>query len=195
MSNADPWYYSQIWDSVLIGGAPWGPATGGGSVVIKGATRFHKIDQKDGGGLDGATQTYRGRKPKPFKILFRMWAQQHWLLWVTYSQLFNYNAIVGAVPYSIAHPSLQVLGINDVICEEVGSVEVDEQSKMATATVTFRQFLPPPLINATNTPPAAAAVPPTIPGVPPNPAIAALQARISQLNAQIAAEGAPGGLP
>jgi hypothetical protein len=189
----DPFTYGLYWDSINLSGANYGPGQGGGTVTVKGATRFYKIDQKDGSGQDGAVQTYRGQKPKAFKLLFHVWTSDQYTLYDAFSRaFFTYSGVKGIVfPYDIIHPALIPLGISQVIIEEWGALEKVNDQLLFLATVTVRQYLPPPPINATDTPIAASAVPPT-PGAPPvDPTIVALKARQAQLKAQIAAGPPP----
>jgi hypothetical protein len=164
MSNPDPFNFAQAWDSIQIGLFTWGGPSGFfGKIQIKGATRFYKIDQKDGQGLDGATQTYRGQKPKPFKLVFS-WgfqnltpvtpAQQH-AYWVLFSAQFNYTGSKLGLPppvYQVYHPGLQLLGIGAILVEEVGMVEIDERTNIASSTVGVRQFYPVLPAPSTSTP-------------------------------------------
>jgi hypothetical protein len=177
MSVPDPFSFPALWDTISINGMPWGGQAGSGvldpsypmfaRVRIEGATRFYKVDQKDGQGLDGATQTFRGVKPKPFKLRF-MWytAAQH-AYWALFSYQFIYTGskVVGIPPvFSVSHPALQLLYISAILVDEVGQVDVNEDTKLAQAVVTVRQFYPPPPVAATATPVSAPPAPAPITG-------------------------------
>lgn len=200
MAFPDPFLFAGTWDQINIGPFVWGGAVGG-KIRIEGATRFYKVDQKDGQGLDGATQTYRGVKPKPFKLHFYWWNAQTHLYWGTMSsQLFIYSASKpSSIPpvVQVYHPALALLSISAILIDEVGQVNVNEDTKLADAIVVVRQFLPPPPISATVTP--VTSLPGT--GAPSPAGITALQAENIATQAQIDAinnianAGTPGALP
>jgi hypothetical protein len=161
MTSPSPYAAPSLWDQIQIGGLTWGgfttdnPVRCGGGIEIRGATRFYKIDQKDGAGLDGATQTYRGQKPKPFDLIFSWWTDLQDAWWVTFSTQFNYSASKPGLPppvFQVYHPKLARLNIDSILVEEVGGTDVHPDSKLATARVRVRQFLPPALVNASVTP-------------------------------------------
>lgn len=201
MTSPSPYTFPQLWDQVQINGIYWGGPSGlGAGIKIQGASRFYKVDQKDGQGLDGATQTYRGVKPKPFKLVFQWWNDTQHAGWAFFSQMFIYTGSKGiAIPpvFSIYHPALALLNISAILVDEVGQVEINPDSKLATATVTVRQFYPPPPTPATTTPvsapPAPAPTPTGVGNVTAEQAL--LQAQIAVTNAQIASGGVPGSLP
>lgn len=201
MTSPSPFSFGQLWDTVEIQGMPWGgPAGMGAKVEIVGATRFYKIDQKDGQGLDGATQTFRGQKPKPFKIVFSWWTEQQHDYWAFYSAQFNYTASKPGFPppvYAIYHPKLALLGISAILVESVGAVDVDESTKIAKSVLEVRQFLPATLAPATVTPNAAAPIPPPVIAGTATPSAeqALLQARIYTTQALISGGGLPNAYP
>jgi hypothetical protein len=166
MTQPSPYFQSQSWDIITINGAPWGgPAGMGAAIEIDGASRFFKVDQKDGQGLDGATQTYRGTKPKPFKLIFSWWndAQDAYYAFFVYP-IVNYRASKPGMPppvYAVSYPSLATLGISAILIEDIGAQKVDRDTKLSRAVWTVREFLPPPPVPATVTPLAA---PPAISG-------------------------------
>lgn len=181
------------WDQFQVQGVTWF-----GRVEVVGAMRSYRWDVKDPMGADGEIQTYRGKRTRPFRVNFYLWTDAHFGTWPQYSQLFQYPGSKAGVvtPVAIYHPALAMLGIGAVTCEDLGAVEKVSDDLMFRATVTLREFIPPPPINVTATPPGAAAVsPPNVPGIPVSPAIAAYQARIDALQQQAAALGTPGGLP
>jgi hypothetical protein len=200
MTSPDPFNFPQSWDQIQINGIYWGGPHGlGGKITILGATRFYKVDQKDGSGLDGATQTYRGVKPKPFKLVFAWWNAEQHAGWAFLSQMFIYTGSKpGALPpvFSVYHPALALLSISSILVDEVSAVEVHEDTKIAKATVTVRQFYPPPPTGATTTPSSAPPSPPPTPtGLPaPTAEQALLQAQLYTTRA-VAAGGVPSSLP
>lgn len=204
----DPFNFPANWDQIVIGGMPWGGVAGSGvldpsfpmyaKIVVEGATRFYKVDQKDGQGLDGATQTFRGVKPKPFRLKFFWYtaAQHQW--WTVFSYQFIYTGSkkLGPPPvFAVSHPALDLLSISAILIDEVGQVNVDVNTKEASAVVTVRQFYPTPPSSATATPVAAPPNPPA-PGVSVAPTSEA-QIALAQIavNASVANAGLPGALP
>lgn len=75
------------WDTLRVGGVEWF-----GKFEIRGAKRAYKWDVKDGLGLQGAIETYRGQTPPPFTITFYLWANVHFDAWPDFSAQFKYNA-------------------------------------------------------------------------------------------------------
>jgi hypothetical protein len=210
MTQPSPYSNPMAWDILLLNGMPWGGPNGFGcGIEIEGATRFFKVQQNDGQGLDGATQIYRGTKPKPFKLIFT-WGfttpggvlpDDQDAYWVLFTLLIvSYRASKPGLPppvYDIYHPSLATLGIGAVLIEEVGAQKVNPDTKLSKAVMVVREFCPPPPVPATVTPIGAPPIPP-----PPNTGVdplaaenAALQARIGAVQAQIAAGALPGALP
>ena len=212
MTVADPFSFAGAWDQITINGLTWGGPLGSGvlspsfpmypKIRVEGATRFYKVDQKDGQGLDGATQTYRGVKPKPFKLRFIWYTSAQHIWWATYSQMFIYTGskVVGIPPvFDVSYPALQLLAISAILIDEVGQVDVNEDTKLAQAVVVCRQFYPPPPVPATKTPVAAPPVPSVGAGATGISPLAAeniaTQAQISAVSAQLAAGGVPSSLP
>jgi hypothetical protein len=184
---ADP----KSWDTITIQGVSWY-----GQVDVRRARRKYKWDLKDGAGLEGATLTYRGKRPEVFSIRFGIWDDFQWTMWKAFSLAFQYKGVAGVViPVSVQHPALAAVNISAVICEDLGTLEKENDQQMWSVTVMVREYFPPLLLNATDTPPGAATASPSSPGLTPNPAIAALEAKIASLQAAAAALGTPGGLP
>lgn len=187
-----PFVDPRSWDTVKVAGIPWY-----GKFEIRRAKRKYKWDVKDGAGIEGATQTYRGKRPETFAIEFFIWDDYMWTQWKVFSVAFQYKGIAGlVVPVSVEHPALAAIGISSIVCDDLGILEKRSDDQMWSVVVMVREYFPPLLLNATDTPPGAAAVTAaTSPGVVPNPAIAALEAKIAALQAQASALGTPGGLP
>jgi hypothetical protein len=196
VASPDPFNNAQAWDQIQIGGMVWGgPAGLFGKIRIQGASRFYKIDAKKGKGLNGATQTYQGQHPKKFKLIFSWWTPSQHDYWTRFQLLFLFDATkLGSLPpvWPIYHPALQLLGITAICVEDVGAVEVDEVTKLASASLTVEQFVPPPPLNATTTPKAVPpnTPPPTLGSRAPTASEAAVIAQINQTKAAIAASNA-----
>lgn len=192
--GTSPWEDPKGWDTIQVGGLSWY-----GKFEIKRAKRKYKWQVKDGSGLEGATQTYRGKRPEPFSIRFNLWTPLMWVNWKAFSLAFQYSGIKGVVvPVDVVHPSLNAAGISQMVCDELGILERESDDQMWSVTVLMREYFPALLLNATTTPAGAAAggtgtgssLGPT-----PTPAIIALENKIAALQAQVSALGTPGGLP
>ena len=165
MTQPSPYFQSQSWDTIFINGAPWGGPTGmGGAIEIDGASRFFKVQQNDGQGLDGATQIYRGTKPKPFKLIFSWWNDEQDAYWAFFVYpMVNYRASKPGLPppvYDVSYPSLATLGIGAILIEEIQAQRVNPDTKLSRAVMIVREFLPPFPLAAVATPIGAPPVPP-----------------------------------
>lgn len=189
----DPFSFPGVWDTITVAGVQWQ-----GKFEIRGAKRSYKWQVKDGAGVEGATETYRGKTPPPFHIRFYIWTEVMYVEWTSFVTLFQYNGtkIGGNVsPVDISHPQLNLLGITQVICESVGGLEKVSDDLMFAADIELREFFPPVLQNATKTPLAASVSPPiTFPGFKPSQAVLDKQAQIAMLQQRAAAAGAIGGV-
>jgi hypothetical protein len=148
MSNASPFRFPELWDSISFGG---GAFTWSGKIEIRGASRYYKWQQKNSPGRKGATQTFQATFPKPFTIKFFIWTDSQWTLLPGLLQVFFYDGSKTApdgspliVPVDIYHPQLAMVDIFQVVIDEIMSPEVDqERSGWATMLVKMREFLPP----------------------------------------------------
>jgi hypothetical protein len=179
------------WDTFTVQGVSWQ-----GKVTIRDAHVSWNWDGKHGRSTEGAADSYVGTKPEAFEVTFYLWAQTHFDQWPTFSQLFQYQGTKGlAKPMTVYHPSLALLGIDSVICLHLGGIEQVSEELLYSAKVKLRKFSPPkpaPTISPTG---ADHVSPPNLPGTPPNPAIARLQAQLAERQRTIASLGTPGGLP
>lgn len=150
---ASPFALPTVWDGITVAGQRWG--NGDRKVEIRGAKRAYKWDVKDGMGQQGALETYRGQTPPPFTIDFYLWTDEHYTDWLSYQKLFMYNAVkFQPTPVSIFHPMLDVLGIYQILCEDIGAVEKVSDDLMFRVTVSVREFFRPLPVSAV-TPDAA----------------------------------------
>lgn len=189
--GSSPFSDPRTWDTITIAGQSWY-----GKIDVKRAKRKYKWDVKDASGIEGATQTYRGKRPEPFGLKFWIWTDEMWTQWKGFSTAFQYSGIKGVViPVDVGYPALAAAGISQIVCDDLGILERESEDLMWAVTVTVREYFPPLLLNATKTPPGAASTTPPVTGVVPNPAVAALQAKVAALQQQAAALGTPGGLP
>jgi hypothetical protein len=170
-----------------------GFATQGGSIEIEGAERYYSWDPKHGKGQEGHTPTFQGNKPKPFRLVFKMWTDAQFFAWQVYQLAFQYDGTklgVPPVPVSIQHPALAMLGISAIYCNSIGEVRKASDQLMFTSTVTVTQYLPPPPLNVASTPVGAITIQPiNISGKAPNPALTALVQQRDALAARVAQGG------
>lgn len=177
IQGATPFSDPVSWDTIIVGGVSWF-----GRFKIKGAKRSYKWDIKDGLGLQGAIETYRGQTPSPFEIVFSLWTDQQFQLWDQFSLLFRYDGAtpgVGVKPVDVFHPQLAKVGIYQIICEDIGAPEMVSDDGMWEASVNVREYFPPLPVNTTVTPDAAADKPE---GDGEDPVIARLQSQLGQLH-------------
>lgn len=168
------------WMSITISGMTIGPRDGTGLVKIRRAGRPYKWQTKDASGQDGATHTYRGKKPPDFEIEFHMWTDAHFTAWQALSSAaLIYDASKTTVdPVDVWHPGLVMVGISQIIVDECGSPEQQGDRLLWVATVKVKEYFPPIAQNVTQTPAGAAASNPNSEGPTPDPAISQLQAQI-----------------
>ena len=190
--GSSPWEDPKTWDEITFGGVTWY-----GKFELKGWKRHYKWDVKDAAGVEGATQTYRGKRPEAFSLAFFLWTPLMWVNWKVFSIVFQYSGVKGLViPVDVVHPAINAAGLSQVVCEDLGILERVDDTLMYSVTLRMREYFPPLPLNATTTPPGAATTTPGgAAGTLPNPAIVALEAKIAALQAQASALGTPGGLP
>jgi len=194
-------YPSPIWGPGGTGPAQWDLFTAGsqiwpGKVLIRGATRAYRWDVKDPPGKDGEWVTYRGLRTKPFRIVFLLWTDAHFAFWPAMQLAFQYpESKLGIIAVTnVYHPVLAMLGIANLVTEDVGGVEPVSSDKpdLYTATMVVREYLPPPPVPTTVTP--VSLKPPTPPngppGLVPSPAVVAAQAAVDQAKAAVAEQAA-----
>ena len=134
-----PFDLPEVWDAVTVAGQVWQ-----GKVEIKGARRSYKWDIKDGMGQQGALETYRGQTPTPFTLTFFIWTSAQYTQWLSFVKLFQYNGFkFRPNPVTIYHPQLDVLGIGQIITEDIGAVEKVSDDLMFSVTVSLREFVRP----------------------------------------------------
>ena len=140
-ASASPFELPEVWDQITVAGQQWGPNR---KIEVKSAKRAYKWDVKDGMGQQGAIETYRGQTPPPFQLVFYIWTTEQYQHWVTFQKLFEYNAVkFQPTPVSVFHPSLDRLGIYQILCEDIGALEKVSDDLMFTVTVSVREFFRP----------------------------------------------------
>ncbi len=170
-SSVSPWQNPDAWDSITINGQRWPPANftfadpapnddnrrSGATAAkldVKGAERGYRWDIKEGAGLQGAIETYRGRSVPPFSVTFYIWSDDMYQAFIAFLSGLFYPAnfqgasnfgggqAVAKLAYNIYHPKLANLSIYQVICEGIGSIDQVSDDLMFTCTIKFREFYP-----------------------------------------------------
>lgn len=180
------------WDSIVVQGATWT-----GKVEVRRASRAYRWQNKEPPGADGEFSTFRGKKGKTFTLVFYLWTDIHFANWAVFQTSFYYQGAKAGVvnPIGVQHPALAYVGINTVIVEDVGAPEKVSEDLLFKVEVVVREFMPPLPVSVTKTPTGPTSTGGSVPGTPPNPAIAQLQAENQGLRVQAGALGLPGGLP
>ena len=194
---ASPFALPETWDRITIAGQVWPPPESGytsARIKIAGAKRAYKWDVKDGLGLQGALETYRGMTPPAFTITFWLWSDALYTAWLNFQPLLQYNGVKWQPkPVGIYHPQLANLGIYQVITEDIGAIEmVDESARLFAVTVTLREFFNPLPVPAT-TPDATSNGDPSLPQE--DPAIVRAQQELGVVVTQLNATGLLGTNP
>ena len=194
---ASPFGLPETWDRIVIAGQTWPPQSSGYTstkIKISGAKRAYKWDVKDGLGLQGALETYRGQTPPAFTVTFWIWDSALYTAWLSFQPLMQYNGVkTQPKPISIYHPLLANLGIYQVIVEDISGVEmVDEPARLFAVTVTMREFFQPLPVPAT-TPDATSNGDPALPQE--DPAIVRAQQELGVAIGQLNATGLLGTNP
>ena len=149
-----PFATPETWDRIKVADKVWPPPETGyvsAKIKIAGAKRIFVWDIKDGPGVQGAISTYRGIKTAEFTVTFYLWDSVLYNAWIGYQGLFQYNGVKNAPnPVVIYHPMLANLGISQMVCEDIGPVEmIDEAARLFAVTVTLREFKLPQTVPAT----------------------------------------------
>jgi hypothetical protein len=190
-NTVSPFEDPKTWDTIIVAGESWV-----GKVEISGAERAYDWQVKSAAGIEGAQETYRGKKPTKFEIAFYIWTREQYAQWLDFSKAFLYAGTKKDVkPVTIQHPALANLSITEVVCEALGAVEKVSDDLMFRARVKLREYFPPLPKNATRSPTGAVATSPNVPGVKTNPVIDRLQAQIQEQYNTAVQNGLLGGLP
>ena len=172
------------WSSITVSGTTIGPADGSGKIVLKRAGRPYKWQVKDAKGQDGGVSTYQGKRPPEWEIEFHMWTDTQFHRWQSLSQTwFLYDAGKTSVdPVDVYHPGLAMVGISQILVDDLGVPEQQGDRKYWIASVKVHEYFPPVAKDVTTSPTTSAAAPPAAatPGTPPDPELDALQAKIAQ---------------
>lgn len=152
--------------------------------------RGYEWDVKVGKGAFGTTTTFTGRSPSSFSVRFKLWRNDHFVAWanllpllkyeptkITYNFDTNWTSGINAI--DIYHPSLADIDILSVVVKKIGAITHLGKGVYAR-TIEFLEWFPPPKLSAVATP--AGSTP--VDGLPPDPAIQALQQQIADLSAQ-----------
>jgi len=174
------------WMSITVSGFTIGPADASGYVQLRNAGRPYRWQSKDASGQDGATQTYRGKSPTPFEILFVLWTDFHFFNWQALADAsFIYDAGKTTVdPVDVYHPALAMVGISQMVVLDCGAPEQQGTELKWVATVKCREFFPAIATNATQTPTMATTSNDNAPGTTPDPALEQAQTLVEAAKVQ-----------
>lgn len=156
---ADPINVPELWDSLVTADLLWGPPRRW--VVIEGASRPYKIDQKDPAGAEGATTTYRGLKPSEFTIKLMMAptfqsSAEDFAFLAQFLSLFQIDANKKAPEaINILHPALAANDIFNVLPKSVGHITYS-QGGVYTVSIEVVEYKPAKKANVTTTPKSSA---------------------------------------
>jgi hypothetical protein len=189
-TGPDPFTSPDTFDSFQAGNLTWFS-----KVEVHKPHRPYKWHKKSAAGQEGATQTYRGKSPPKFEVDFYLWTTGHFLNWYLFQQQFSYTGVIGKViPVQVYHPTLAMVGINEVVCTSLGAPERVSDDGMWRAKVELEEYFPPLPAPANVTPVAAATISSGF-NIPVNPQVAILQAQVADLYALIKQNGTAAGLP
>lgn len=181
-----PFIDPKSWDTITVAGVTFTT-----KLQIRNAGRAYKWQIKNPAGVDGSIETYRGKLAAKFEIDFYIWTQDLYQQWLNFSKNFIYKNAQTITGIDISHPTLQNVGIHQVICEELGALElVSDNELMWKATVKLREFFPAPKINVTTTPPGSKNTP-KVPGQAFDPDVVKAQAALAAAQATATNNGLP----
>lgn len=181
-----PFVDPKSWDTITVAGTKFTT-----KFQINGASRPYKWQSKDPAGVDGVTLTYRGKKKATFSIDFYIWTHDLYQQWINFSKPFLYKNQQKVTGVDISHPTLQNVGITQVICEELGALElVSDSELMWKVTVKLSEFFPSPKINVTTTP-AGSKTTTSIPGQAFDPDVQKAEAALAAAQATATNNGLP----
>jgi hypothetical protein len=163
---ASPLVDPNAWDTITVSGMTVGPKDGSGYVRLRRAGRPYKWQIKDAAGQDGGVSTYRGKKPPEWEIEFHLWTDAHFVAWQALStSAFLYDPSKTTIdPVDVYHPGLAMVGISQILVDELGVPEQQGDRKMWIATVKCHEYFPPIAANVTQSPTGSAG--PTSPNAP-----------------------------
>jgi hypothetical protein len=145
-----PWVH----DVVQIGGSPG--ILSPGYCILSGWNRTHEFDVKKGKGTKGSTITFVGLPPGSGEIEFFIWddgrfGRNHFEEWAAFVRALKYDPTkknIEAIP--IYHPFLDDLGINSVVCTEIG-ILTRSPTMMFSSKCKFLEYTPQPKGSAVGT--------------------------------------------
>jgi hypothetical protein len=162
LASDSPFSNPQPWDALVLGSGP--TFTWLGPVDFRGAKRSFSWQYKYPKGIKGDVNTFRGTHCQSFMMRVHVWSASQWGQLPQLLSYFNYDGTkLGpdgtplANPVNMFHPALALIGITQVICEEIHAFEIDkEHSGRGWQDFKLHEFLPEvSAINATKTPLAA----------------------------------------
>jgi hypothetical protein len=149
LGGASPFQFPILWDELLVGTQP-NTFTWSGRVDFRGARRHFSWQHKQGPGVKGTVNTFRGTHTHPFEMIVWVWTDEQWRLLPQLLAFFDYDGtktgpdgLPMVFPVDIYHPALSFLGIGQVLCEWIESPDVDkERSGHALVKFGLHEYLP-----------------------------------------------------
>lgn len=124
LSGTNPIDLPDLYDVLFISGiqAP-------GIARIEGASRQYKWDVKTGKGLSGGTTTFQGADVPKFKVVLKIWTQQHFDDWgILREVLIDSVSQKSITALIVTHRYLQELNIFSCVVESIGMPKAVKES-------------------------------------------------------------------
>ena len=152
----DPLRFPWVHDVVQIGGSPG--ILSPGYCILSGWAREHEFDVKKGKGTKGSTITFTQLPPGTGEIEFFLWdngtmgtGHNHFQEWAEFVKALKYDPTKKQVEaIQIFHPFLDDLGINSVVCVEIG-ILTRSPTLMFSSKCKFLEYTPQPKGSAVGT--------------------------------------------
>lgn len=139
-STVNPITHADAYDAFRLG-----PATWTGKVEVVGASDAREWEKVKGQGTAGATTKYAGEGLAEFGVRFYCWEPEHFDAFERdiRPQLAKPKPNVKPKALEVDYPELAKIGIRRVVCTNVGTLEVADESGLYFYLVSFLQFRPP----------------------------------------------------
>ena len=116
-------------------------------------------DEKKGKGTKKASVTHTGQKLSEGSFTVAIWTAQQWADWESFYSLIGYNTDKKpAGAFNLYYPTVSVLGVIAVVTRKV-TRPMHAGKGRYVSTFSFKEWVPEPKKNATNTPKGSASPP------------------------------------
>jgi hypothetical protein len=119
------------------------------------AEKGRKLDAKSAAGSDGGRIVDKGYDLAKITITLKFWKREHFELWNTVVPELIPRPGRNRAVVRVRHPALEMLNIEDVVIEKIGSLEHSGKG-LYTLKITAIEYHPATTTNATQTPGRAA---------------------------------------